>query len=44
VKVTLVNRFHAIVAPGQPSGPITPGERQFFTTRITPAMLQGTGG
>ena len=44
VKVTLSNRFHAIVAPGQPSGPVTPGERQFFTINITPAMLGGGRG
>lgn len=43
VRVTLINRFHAILPPGQPSGPVLPGVRKFFTTRITPAMLQGAG-
>jgi hypothetical protein len=44
VKVTLIDRSHAIVPPGQPSGPTPSSDRAFYTTTITPAMLRGGSG
>ena len=41
VRVVMVDRYHQITPPGQPST-AQPTERTIYTTRITPAMLRGT--
>jgi hypothetical protein len=44
VRVTLIDRSHAIPAPGLPPAPTPTGDRTFFTTAITEPMLRGAGG
>jgi hypothetical protein len=44
VRVTLVDRSHPISPPGQIPDVEPVGDRTFYTTPITPAMLQGTSG
>lgn len=43
VRVVLMDRYDSIAPPGQPSASPTSSERTLYTTRITPAMLRGTG-
>ena len=45
VRVALIDRSHEITVPGQPSFSTGPSEQEhtYYTTRITPAMLQGAG-
>jgi hypothetical protein len=44
VSVTLVDRFQAIIPPGESSLPVHPQDDSFYTTKITPAMLKGASG
>jgi hypothetical protein len=44
VRVVLIDRYHAITPPGQPSAPAGPTERTVYSTGITPAMLSGASG
>ena len=44
VRVALFDRSHPITPPGQRSFPTPHGERAFYTTPITEAMLRGAGG
>ena len=44
VKVILIDRSHSILPPGGQALTTPPGDRQFASTRITPAMLGGAGG
>jgi hypothetical protein len=44
VRVTLFDRSHPITPPGQPPNPLPPTTREFYTTKITPAMLSGASG
>ena len=41
VRVTLIDRSHQIPAAGQPAPPAGQTDHTFYTTKITPAMLQG---
>jgi hypothetical protein len=44
VRVTLFNRSHPIIPPGQPVPPAPAAPTQFYSTKITPAMLSGASG
>jgi hypothetical protein len=44
VKVELVDRSHVISQPGVEAPPVRVTDNVFFSTRITPTLLQGTGG